>query len=207
MDLLFDRELCFQDKHKKRIKNTHQCYELLGIDLLLDEDLRPYVVEVNVSPGMVGSDSELDHYMKSEVLLDTYNLSMIIDCDPHTSYPCQEAGLIYNAELRSISKERRAGVEKRTINPWISPVFADIQIVREYVEEQKRARHYHIAYPRPENALTYEKCFSHIQYEDIVLREWIMKSEKEQIEILNKYMKTYDDDLQDALTQRSWCSI
>ena len=42
---------------------TQQCFELLGLDVMLDADLRPWVVEVNHSPSLV-CDSALDWRVK-----------------------------------------------------------------------------------------------------------------------------------------------
>ena len=196
-----------RDEHVKIIHNTHQCFELLGIDLVIDEHLHPYVVEVNVSPGMLGEDSDLDKYMKDEVLLDTYNTIKIIDCDPYSKDPCPEAQLIYDAEASSITKERRQKVEQGLLNPWDCPVFADIQIVRDYLDEQKRKRNYRIVYPKAETVDVYEKCFAHIQYEDIVLKEWVKMSEQKQIQVLQEGLSTFDEDLKNALTPSSWCNI
>ena len=189
------------------IHNTHQCFELLGIDIVIDEDLRPYVVEVNVSPGMQGEDSELDKIMKNEVLLDTYNMARIIDCNPQERSPCREAQLIYDYERRSISNDRRQKVENGLIDPWENPVFADVQIVREYLDEQKRMRYYHIAFPTPENVDYYEQCFSRFQYEDVVLKKWIQMSDSRKYEVLSKALETFDEELQQALSYQSWCSI
>lgn len=52
----------------------HQaCFELLGFDILLDSDLKPWLLEVNLSPSM-NTDSPLDTRIKSQVLVDLFNL-------------------------------------------------------------------------------------------------------------------------------------
>ena len=40
------------------------CFELLGFDVLIDQDLKPWLLEVNLSPSM-NTDSALDIKIKS----------------------------------------------------------------------------------------------------------------------------------------------
>ena len=48
-------------------------FELYGFDVLLDSDLKPWLIEVNLSPSL-GTDSPLDFHIKSTLLTDTFNL-------------------------------------------------------------------------------------------------------------------------------------
>lgn len=50
-----------------------RCFELLGFDVLLDEALRPWLMEVNLSPSLQ-CDERIDHAVKSAVVADTFNL-------------------------------------------------------------------------------------------------------------------------------------
>uniref|UniRef100_A0A8D9BIF1 Tubulin polyglutamylase ttll6 n=1 Tax=Cacopsylla melanoneura TaxID=428564 RepID=A0A8D9BIF1_9HEMI len=49
------------------------CFQLLGFDILLDDQLRPFVIEVNHSPSF-HTDSSLDLEVKEQVLRDTFLL-------------------------------------------------------------------------------------------------------------------------------------
>ena len=44
--------------------------------MLIDSDLKPWVLEVNISPSLV-ADSQLDHAIKSTLVTDTLNLLQI----------------------------------------------------------------------------------------------------------------------------------
>ncbi|KAJ1562624.1 Tubulin polyglutamylase ttll6, partial [Cladochytrium tenue] len=50
-----------------------QCFEILGFDILLDQRLRPWVIEVNHSPSFT-CDSKLDSEVKSRVIGDALGL-------------------------------------------------------------------------------------------------------------------------------------
>ncbi|NWS71145.1 TTL13 polyglutamylase, partial [Crotophaga sulcirostris] len=56
------------------------CFELLGFDILLDRQLKPWLLEVNHSPSFI-TDSRLDHEVKDALLRDTINLINVHACD------------------------------------------------------------------------------------------------------------------------------
>ncbi len=49
------------------------CFELFGFDILVDSDLKPWLIEVNLSPSLA-TDSPIDHNIKTNLLSDTFNL-------------------------------------------------------------------------------------------------------------------------------------
>lgn len=85
MDLLWSRiydviikavitgEYPITKKLKRSNINQKNCFELHGFDILLDSDLKPWLIEVNLSPSL-GIDSPLDYHIKSTMLCDTFNL-------------------------------------------------------------------------------------------------------------------------------------
>lgn len=54
-------------------KNKNICFELFGFDILLDHKLKPWLLEVNISPSL-SSSSPLDKKIKTVLLCDTLNL-------------------------------------------------------------------------------------------------------------------------------------
>lgn len=49
------------------------CFELYGFDILIDEQLQPWILEVNLSPSLV-CDTPLDFHIKANLVVDTFNL-------------------------------------------------------------------------------------------------------------------------------------
>lgn len=49
------------------------CFELLGFDVLIDSNFKPWLLEVNLSPSM-NTDSKLDFSTKGNLLADLFNL-------------------------------------------------------------------------------------------------------------------------------------
>ncbi|KPP56713.1 hypothetical protein Z043_125638, partial [Scleropages formosus] len=70
IDNIFIRSL--QSVQKVFINDKH-CFELYGYDILLDEDLKPWLIEVNASPSLTASSQE-DYEMKYRLLEDTLNV-------------------------------------------------------------------------------------------------------------------------------------
>jgi tubulin polyglutamylase TTLL5 len=57
----------------KKMTHKNNCFELLGFDILLDSDMKPWLMEVNLSPSLA-TESPLDLKIKSQLFLDTMNL-------------------------------------------------------------------------------------------------------------------------------------
>jgi len=49
------------------------CFEVFGFDILVDSDLKPWVIEVNLSPSLA-TDAPLDMVIKTNLLTDTFNM-------------------------------------------------------------------------------------------------------------------------------------
>lgn len=54
-------------------KNDYTSYELFGFDIILDEDFKPWILEVNITPSLK-SESDLDTNVKYGVIRDMFNL-------------------------------------------------------------------------------------------------------------------------------------
>ncbi|KAK2851251.1 hypothetical protein Q5P01_007527 [Channa striata] len=70
MDNIFVRSL---QSVQKVIINDKHCFELYGYDILLDQNLKPWLIEVNASPSHMPSSQE-DYEMKCRLLEDTLNV-------------------------------------------------------------------------------------------------------------------------------------
>jgi tubulin polyglutamylase TTLL6/13 len=57
-------------------EQRNMCFHLLGIDVMLDSDCRPYVLEVNHTPSFV-TDTPLDYHIKYALIKDTLTLMNI----------------------------------------------------------------------------------------------------------------------------------
>jgi hypothetical protein len=60
----------------KKLQSRNNCFELLGFDILIDTDLKPWLMEVNLSPSLA-CDSPLDLKIKHGCFVDMMNLICI----------------------------------------------------------------------------------------------------------------------------------
>ena len=58
---------------KKNGLHRTNCFEILGFDILIDSDLKPWLLEVNLSSSLA-TDSPLDMSIKSTLMSDVFNL-------------------------------------------------------------------------------------------------------------------------------------
>jgi len=57
----------------KQTKHRNVCFELYGFDIILDEKLKPWLLEVNVCPSL-SSSSPFDKQIKTMLLSDVLHL-------------------------------------------------------------------------------------------------------------------------------------
>ena len=76
-DVIIKSLLCIEHPTKAQLRRSavhrSNCYELLGYDILLDANLNPWLLEVNLSPSLA-FDSPLDLKIKANLIKDTLNL-------------------------------------------------------------------------------------------------------------------------------------
>ena len=59
---------------------SNNCFELLGFDILIDDNFEPWLLEVNLSPSL-NCDSPLDQKIKSNLIADLFNLAGVVHND------------------------------------------------------------------------------------------------------------------------------
>ncbi|XP_043263456.1 tubulin polyglutamylase TTLL4-like [Colletes gigas] len=59
---------------KANRSSRYCCYELFGVDILLDENLKPWLLEVNISPSLQSS-SPLDIAIKGPLIKNVFNMA------------------------------------------------------------------------------------------------------------------------------------
>ena len=61
------------------------CFELFGFDILLDENYKPWLLEVNHAPSFE-ADTPLDHQIKYNLILDTLILANVTSKSKRTYF-------------------------------------------------------------------------------------------------------------------------
>jgi len=58
---------------RRSVPHRSNCFELFGYDVMLDENLKPWLMEINLSPSLT-CDTLLDFIIKSNVLVNMFNM-------------------------------------------------------------------------------------------------------------------------------------
>jgi len=87
------------------------CFEMYGFDVLVDSDLKPWLLEVNICPSL-SSGSPLDKRIKTKLVADTLTLvglrpprSMWRRCRGGSKRPSSEAGAVAGGEEKEANGE------------------------------------------------------------------------------------------------------
>lgn len=71
---LISAEASMRDAINKNVPSTYTSYELYGFDILLDEDYKPWLLEVNTLPSL-HTDSYLDVAIKAPLIRNVFNIA------------------------------------------------------------------------------------------------------------------------------------
>ena len=62
------------------LPHKNNCFELFGFDILVDDKLKPWLLEVNLTPAL-SCDSPLDQKVKSNCIADLFSLAGVVKLD------------------------------------------------------------------------------------------------------------------------------
>lgn len=79
------------------------CFEVLGFDILIDDNLRPWLVEINLSPSL-NTDSPLDLKIKGNMLADLFSMIGVVSIDQRYSV---DKSYLLNSNKMFTHKESR----------------------------------------------------------------------------------------------------
>lgn len=103
-----------------------QCYEIYGFDVLVDNNLRPWLLEVNVLPSL-SSSSPFDKHVKSMLLSDTLHLIGFNIFDRRKVQEEMKNGKIgIRQYIKNGTQREEQGTENKSKSPYgelISPLL------------------------------------------------------------------------------------
>lgn len=125
------------------------CFDLIGFDILIDDTLKPWLLEVNMSPSLA-CESQLDTQVKAPLMSDLLNLIGIINVK-------------YRGKQKKNKSYRSTFTKPRTSKARIQSVNGqsnsnDLRLIKYAKEELDRKGNFYLAFPN-ENYPYYKKFF------------------------------------------------
>jgi hypothetical protein len=123
---------------KKSSLHHNSCFDLFGFDVILDSNIKPWLLEVNLSPSL-STDSPLDYHIKSNLLIDAFNMMGIGPLDKK-----KEVTSYIKHRLTFKSGKNESPLRKKP-NYMQSAKF--IEHLRDTYEQYERRGHFLRLYP------------------------------------------------------------
>ncbi|XP_055861674.1 probable beta-tubulin polyglutamylase isoform X1 [Biomphalaria glabrata] len=102
---------------KANLHSRYCCHELFGFDVLLDENCKPWILEVNISPSL-HSNSKLDVDIKSGLIKDMMNIAGLRLPDARDTHPNSTSSEI---DLGKYAPPNKFCMDKRLFTTQLSP--------------------------------------------------------------------------------------
>jgi hypothetical protein len=119
------------------------CFEVLGFDILVDSDFRPWLLEINLSPSM-NTDSPMDLKIKGSMIADMFSMIGVVPLDQRYSL---DKTYLLNATKAIHDRDFKRDLEKHHQH-----------VLHETEEELKRAGQWKRIYPTAA-AVRYKQFF------------------------------------------------
>ncbi|XP_015215096.2 tubulin monoglutamylase TTLL4 [Lepisosteus oculatus] len=178
---------------KMHVRCPYSCHELFGFDIMLDENLKPWVLEVNISPSL-HSNSPLDVAIKGQMIRDVLNLAGFVlpqkeDVISFGNASSSSSSLSTNAkektkyvtELSSDEKVKRAYFlsQRFAEQEFLSSILDvltpdDVRVLAETEDEFCRRGEFERVFPTPSSS-RYLRFFEQPRYLNILLDQWEQK--------------------------------
>ena len=154
-------------ENKVKVPHRYNCFEVFGIDVMLDSDLRAWLIEVNTCPSLA-SDCPLDSRVKGSMISDCMNMVGVVPFDLEALKAEVEARK--QARLTGLPTGREAPQQHqvampKTVKEAEEMDFTSISqdrlpdIIIEMEAEYERRRGWERAFPCVEDPLKYLDLF------------------------------------------------
>ncbi|XP_054471592.1 tubulin polyglutamylase TTLL4 [Anoplopoma fimbria] len=177
---------------KMNVRTPYSCHELFGFDIMLDEKLKPWILEVNISPSL-HSNTALDVAVKGQMIRDLLNLAgfripqkddVVAPCSSassSTSSLCSWTRERTKSDLSSDEKVKRAFylTQRYADQDFLSTALdvltpEDVRVLAESEDELTRLGQFERIFPSPASS-RYLRFFECPRYLNILLDQWEQK--------------------------------
>ena len=155
----------------RHTKYWNSCYELYGFDIFLDHKLKPWLIEVNISPSLA-TGSLLDMKVKSILMADTYHLLGYQPLYPEKGKKTPPGGFLTRSRTssRNLNTKELAQRRIRDVNDLSAH---DLDTILDLEDEANRMGHFRRVYPTVEHNEKFAKYFSCQRYHNLLYEKWL----------------------------------
>ncbi|NXC40015.1 TTLL5 polyglutamylase, partial [Penelope pileata] len=172
-------ELAIATACKTFLSHRGSCFELYGFDVLIDDTLKPWLLEVNLSPSLA-CDAPLDLKIKASMLSDMFTLVGFVCQDPgqrsgRTVYHSSESVRrnqyqklqrtrplsASDAEMKNLMPSSREKAAARQGSSILGLSMEEVKVLRRVREENERRGGFIRIFPTP---LTWDLYGSFLEY-------------------------------------------
>lgn len=169
---------------KTQLKNRRSCFELLGFDIMLDEALKLWLLEVNITPSL-RADSPLDYSVKNQLVKDIlntigYQLSPRFRKHYNFGAALSPEKADYLNEMKVANEEKHRKYETQYLEGGFTACQDmiealnedDLYQLMESEDELQRAGQFRRVFPVRETARAYLPFFDFPYYYNLLLINW-----------------------------------
>ncbi|XP_068429016.1 tubulin monoglutamylase TTLL4 [Clinocottus analis] len=177
---------------KMHVRTPYSCHELFGFDIMLDEKLKPWILEVNISPSL-HSNTALDVAVKGQMIRDLLNLAgfripekedVVAPCSSSsssTSSLCVGTRERTKPDVSVDEKVKRAFYlsQRYADQDLLSTVLdvltpEDVRVLAQSEDELTRLGQFERIFPSPASS-RYLRFFECPRYLNVLLDQWEQK--------------------------------
>lgn len=173
-------------------KNDYTSFELFGFDIILDENFKPWILEVNITPSLK-SESDLDTKVKYGVIRDMfnlvgYNLPPKLSQDSQRSEGLMDYNLFFDSRLYTENLTKRDkvkhkhGYSKHNCDSILDDLTQnDARVLMLSEDELSRCGQFKRVFPSSTSS-KYLKYFDKPRYYNLLLDAWERKYNNNRME-------------------------
>ena len=149
--------------------HRNNCFDLFGFDILIDSELKPWLLEVNLSPSLA-TDSPLDLHIKSNLIADTFNLIGIRGFDRKKESVNKVRARIKARQIKLARERKKLGDSTLSFSDDKQGRYNEI--FKETLEEYERRGQFMRIYPA-KGCEHYDRFFSGLRHNNKALFKFL----------------------------------
>lgn len=151
------------DAMKAGTKYKDICFELYGFDIIIDANLKPWILEVNISPSF-SSSSPFDKNLKTKLICDALTIVGVKPTN-HEKYE--------KDELKKLKEKLDTGLDvpQKTIKDIEAGNLDkdDVKLILDFEDQQSRNQNFELIFPVKNTFSAYTKFFAEKRYNNYLL--------------------------------------